>query len=251
MSCAYLIVDMKIEEYISDFKTGTVILTVSGLVVGVMMAAADYSINWVAALCLILSVVCLQTLTTVIPGIVLAVATAWISYGTVLSLEALIMLLLGYFVYRLASNHYPEQGLYRNGIVVTLTSLLIYGILPVFGAYFVCAHSFGSRMLLLPALSVGSLCLASVNSAYVGESRTRAFHTLWVIAGIALMTAYACLRIFDPWHFIFVLVVPLFVLWLVRIWTGSPKVTAYERILPLMILAFSVLSGLGFIIYLI
>ena len=41
------------------------------------------------------------------------------------------------------------------------------------------------------------------------------------------------------------------VLWLVRIWTGSPKVTAYERNLPLMILAFSVLSGLGFIIYLI
>lgn len=241
---------MKLNEYISDFKPGSVLLAASGLIMGVMMAAADYSISWWAALCLILTVICLQTLTSVIPGIVLAVATVWISYGTVISLEALIMLLLGYFVYRLASNHSPEQGLYRNGIVVTLTSLLMYGIIPVYGAYFVCAHDFGSAMLLLPALSAGSLCLASVNSAYVGEIWTRAFHTFWVIAGIALMTVYACLRIFDPWHFIFAVVVPLFIMWLVRIWTDSPKVSGYEKTLPVLVLIFSVLAGFGFIVYL-
>lgn len=241
---------MKIREYISDVRPGSVLLAVSGLVLGVMMAAADYDINWSVALCLILTVISFLTLNTVLPGIALAVATVWLSYGTIFSLEALIMLLLGYFVYRLVHNHSPEDGLYRNGISVTLTSLVVYGLLPVYGSYFVCTHSFGSAMLLLPALSVGSFCLASVNSTFLDDRKTRAFHTFWIIAGAVFMTVYACMRIFDPWHFTYLLVLPLFFLWIVRMWTDSPKMSGYEKVLPVLILTFCLFAGFGFIVYL-
>lgn len=241
---------MNIKDYIYPVNIRGLALSMSGLLTGLMFAAADYNLNLWVALGLVATVLCLQVFRTLIPGILAAVVTVWLSYGTVISMEALLTLLLGYFVYRLVKNHSPEDGLFRNGIVVTLTSLIIYGILPVYGAYFVCAHSFGSSMLLLPSFSIGAMCLALVNAGFVSETGTRAFHSFWIAAGIAAMTVYSCMRIYDPWHFLYLLTVPVFGWLLYKAWTVEEKPAHYEVQVAASIIAFAILSGTGFIVYL-
>ena len=54
------------------------------------------------------------------------------------------------------------------------------------------------------------------------------------ILGWACMIAYACLRMYDPWHFLFVLSMPLFFL-------KKPVWAAF---------AFAVLTGAGFLVFL-
>lgn len=241
---------MNIKEYISPVSPGSLALSMSGLLTGIMLAAADFSLNWWVASGLVITILCLQAFKTVIPGVLAAIATVWVSYGTIISMEALLTLLLGYFVYRLVMNHSPEDGLFRNGIVVTLTSFIVYGIVPVYGAYFVCTHSFGSSMLVLPSLSAGAMCLAIVNAAHVSETRTKAFHTFWIIAGFAAMVVYSCMRIFDPWHFLYLLTAPAFIWLLYRLWSGKEKPACHETCLAATVLVFVLLSGIGFLVYL-
>ena len=239
------------KQYIAEFKIQNLILSISGLVLGALLSAADYNVNWWSLLFLVASVLSLQVFTTVIPGIIFAVASVWMSYGTVLCLDSLITLLLGYFVYRMVRNHSLSSAFFRNGIVVILTSLVIFGLLPVYGVYFVSAHSFGNVILLLPSISIGSLSLAVVNAGALVDRKDKFIHSFWIMFGISAMLAFASMRIFDPLHFIFVLLVPIFVLWLYRMWTGSNKMKSYEILLPFLILTFAVLTGLGFVAYLI
>ena len=231
---------MKIKQYL---------LSMSGILLGAMLAAADYHVNFLVVLALALTVISLISFNSLIPGIVCAVATAWLSYGSVFSLESLILLLLGYFVYRLVKNHSPEQGLFRNGIVVTLTSIFQYGFLPVYGVYFVCVHSFGSWLLLIPSFASGALCLAGVNASYVQNRTTRIFHTIWTTLAFAAMTVFGLVRIFDPWHYLYVLMLPVFICLLVSVWT-KPETKDYELKFSVATFLFALLSGLGYMIYL-
>lgn len=232
-----------------EFRLNSVLLSISGIILGLMLAAADYHVNWRAAAFLVLTIICLQLFSSVIPGVITAIAAVWFSYGTLFSLEALIMLLLGYFVYRLVCNHRISDGLFRNGIVIILTSVLIYGLLPVYGSYFLCTHSFGSRMLLLPSLSIGFLSLAAINAGYYKDKTTRIFNTIWVVAGIASMTVYSLMRIFDPWHFSFLIFVPLFLYVLVRMWQGKDNLD-YGLCISFFVLGFALTAGFGFMTYL-
>lgn len=240
---------MQTGRFIKSFDYKTLILSVSGIVLGALLAAADYDISWWPVIFMILSVISLQVFTNKIPAIASAVAATWFSYGSLLCLESMLLLLLGYFVYRLVKSHSLEEGLFRNGLVVTLTSLFVYGILPVFGTYFVCSHSFGSSILLLPSLSVGALCLAAVNASYLAERNTLIFHTVWVTVGFTAMTVYATLRIFDPWHFLFLLLLPAFVWLLTGAWRNAIH-RNYDVILAVCILLFALSAGVGFTAYL-
>ena len=242
---------MNLSEYIRPLRLQKIIMSLSGIVLGTLLAAADYHVNFLVALFLALTVLCLQAFTSIIPGVLCAVVTVWLSYGSILSMESLIVLFMGYFAYRLVKGHSPENGLFRNGIVVTLSTLVIYGFLPIYGSYFITSHSFGNVMLLIPSLSIGAMCLASVNTDYLSDTRTRIFHTLWVCIAVAAMTLYACMRIFDPAHFIYLVMIPVFAWLLVKVWRTGNTPAGYDLYLSLSVLAFAILSGAGFLVYLI
>lgn len=240
---------MQSESFIKSFCPKTIMMSVSGIILGSLLSAADYNISWWSVVFMLISVISLQLFSNMIPGIIAAVAAAWLSYGSLLRLETMLLLLMGYFVYRLVKSHSPQDGLYRNGIVVTLTSLLVYGLLPVYGSYFVCTHSFANWLLLFPSISIGSMCLAAVNSDYISETGTRIFHTIWLVAGFAAMIVYACLRIYDPWHFLFLLMAPAFGWLLACVWRIT-RCRQYDLILAVCILLFALTAGLGFTAYL-
>ena len=242
---------MNLSEYIRPLRLKSIMMSLSGIVMGALLAAADYHVNFLVALSLAATVLSLQVFTTIIPGILFAFVTVWLSYGTILSMESLIVLFMGYFAYKIVKGHSPENGLFRNGIVVTLSTWVIYGFLPIYGTYFITSHSFGNVMLLLPMFSIGSLCLAAVNSDYLSDSRTRIFHTLWVCVGIAAMLLYSCMRIFDPAHFLYLIMIPVFAWLQVKVWRKGDTPEGYDVMFSLSLLAFAILSGTGFLVYLI
>lgn len=213
-------------------------LTLAGVILGVMLAAADYHVDWKVAVLLVLTVIFLHFysfysktepdkiwsrvfLVLTIAG---GLAMLHFSFGTLLMMEPLILIVFGYMIIR-AVRHtsFVSRG---KGILYVF---LLFGLLAVYGSYYVCSHSFGSWPLLFPALSMGFMSVA-----VKADDDRFTFRLVMNILGWACMTAYACLRMYDPWHFLFVLSLPVFFL-------KKPEWAAF---------AFAVLTGFGFLAFL-
>ena len=216
----------------------TLPLSLSGALLGIALAAADYRVDWKTALFLVLAVVFLHFYSVcsksesdkIWSSIALALTIAsglamlYFSFGTLLLMEPLILIVFGYMIIR-AVRHtsFVSRG---KGILYVF---LLFGLLSVYGSYYVCSHSFGSWPLLFPALSMGFMSVAAK-----ADDDNFAFRLVMNIIGWACMTAYACLRMYDPWHFLFVISLPVFFL-------KKPEWSAF---------AFAVLTGVGFLAFL-
>ena len=216
-------------------------LSVSGTLLSIALAAADYRVEWKAALCLVLTVVCLHfysvfskdrpesgkiwTPVFLALTILCGLAMLHFSFGTVLLMEPLVLIAFGYMIIRAVKHtDFVSRG---KGILYVF---FLFGLIAVYGSYFICTHSFGSWPLLFPALAVGLLSVA----ARTDDDRS-GFRIAMTAAGFACMTAYACLRMFDPWHFLFLLSIPVFFM-------KRPDWATFT---------FAILAGGGFLAYLI
>lgn len=190
------------------------------------------------------------------------------SFGTLLSLEAICLIMLGAAAimaamkYTLGRNPYGYRGL--GDIYV----FLFFGIVSVLGAYFVCAHTIPSWLTLLPAVSIGCFSIGVLNINNIRDMETdaenrvtmairlglrgaRIYQTVLIAAGWLTMLAYFSLRYFDWMHFIFVLTLPLYVINMKMVWTREGA--ALDKALPMLVMstfALAVLAGLGYIWFL-
>ena len=213
-------------------------VSLSGALLGIALATADYRVDWKTALFLVLAVMFLHfysvcsksgsdkiwTRVFLILTIVCGLAMLYFSFGTLLLMEPLILMVFGYMIIR-AVRHtaFVSRG---KGILYVF---VLFGLLAVYGSYYVCSHSFGSLPLLFPALSMGFMSVATK-----ADDDKFAFRLVMNILGWACMITYACLRMYDPWHFLFVLSLPVFFL-------KRPEWSAF---------AFAVLTGAGFLAFL-
>lgn len=195
-------------------------------------------------------------------------AMVWFSFGTFFSYGAIITLFIGLMAisaamrYTLGKNPYGYRG-YGD-----LNVFIYFGIVSVLGSYFVAAHEIPNWYLILPAVSVGCLSTAVLNvnnirdiesdsvtrrtiPVRIGERNAKIYHILLVAAGWAAMAGYTFVRIFNWWHYLFVLTLPLFVIHLVKVWRLSGK--DLDSQLPLLVAGnflFSLLAGFGFVAFL-
>ena len=287
----------------------TLPLSLAGVVLGILLATADYKVNVWTAVLIMLTTVCLQILSNlsnelgdVLRGtdtadrqgpqyglnsgamtiremkiligifvglcIVSGLAMIWVSFGTLLSMESICLMLLGAAAilgamkYTLGRNPYGYRGL---GDVFVF---IFFGIVSVLGGYFVAAHTVHSWYLLLPASSIGFFSVGVLNvnnirdmetdaanritvAIKLGEKRAKIYQTVLIVLGWACMVAYVCLRFFDPWHWLFVITLPLYILHLAGVWKRTGK--ALDPMLPLLVVStflLALLAGMGFIIYL-
>ncbi len=287
----------------------TLPLSLAGVVLGILLATADYKVSVWTAVLIMLTTVCLQILSNlsnelgdVLHGtdtadrvgpqyglnsgamtvrdmkiligtfvglcLVSGVAMIWVSFGTLLSMESICLMLLGAAAilgamkYTLGRNPYGYRGL---GDVFVF---IFFGIVSVMGAYFVAAHTVHSWYLLLPAASIGFFSVGVLNvnnirdmetdaanrvtvAIRLGEKRAKIYQTVLIVLGWASMCAYAALRFFDPWHWIFVVTLPLYVLHLAGVWKRTGR--ALDPMLPLLVIStflLALLTGLGFVKYL-
>ena len=222
-----------------NIRISSLLLSLSGVLLGTALAVADYRVAWKVSLLLVITVVFLYFYSvysksgseTVWSRICLALtvvnglAMLYFSFGTLFLMEPLILMVFGYMIIR-AVRHtsFVSRG---KGILYVF---LLFGLVAVYGSYYVCSHSFGSWPLLFPALSMGFMSVA----ARTDDDKV-ALRLSMTIAGFLAMIAYACLRMFDLWHFLFVLSLPVFFL-------KRQELAAF---------VFAILSGLGFVVFLV
>ncbi len=299
----------KIRYYIVAMRLRTLPLSLAGVILGLMLAAADYHVRWGVVIFTLLTTLSLQLLSNVAnelgdalkgtdradrqgPGytvstgllkpkdlkrmiwayVILSVcfglAMIKSSFGTLLSLESILLMILGACAisgamkYTLGSNPYGYGGL---GDVFVF---IFFGIVSVLGSYFVAAHDIPSWYLLLPAVSMGAFSVAVLNvnnirdmktdaatrvtiPIRIGEKWAKVYQTALIVAGWGCMFAYAFSRMHSLWHYLFVLTLPLFVMHVAGVWKRHGK--DLDPMLPLLVVStflFAVLGGLGFVVFL-
>lgn len=255
-------------------------LSLSGAVLGSMLAVADYRVDWRTVAFLFLTIIFLHILSnlsnehkdgfrlpvliTMILAVVSGLSMIHFSFGTLFSLDSFVLMLLGYFAIRTAKRYAIGKSNYGRLGMEEVRVMFLYGFAAVAGAFFVCSHSFGSWLLLLPCLSIGSfsvsvLNLHSINDingrmtlpARLGDRGSRIFQTALILTGYLSLTAYACLRVYDIWHFIFLLSLPLFVWHLNSVWKSEGQgIAGSMKLLVMSTFIVSLLTGMGFVMFL-
>ena len=145
---------------------------------------------------------------------------------------------------------------------------LFFGIVAVLGSYFVAARTIPSWILLLPACGIGMLSIGVLNvnnmrdmnsdegiritiPLRIGLRNARIYQTILVCGGIVCITVYSLLRFPDPWHYLYLVTLPLFAIHLHGIWTRQDE--ALDPMLPLLVIstfALSLLAGAGYLVFL-
>lgn len=236
-------------EKIRAYDPSGLMLSLSGIVLGVLLAVAEYRVDFPAVLSLILTAglihIYMQTLNKwwMTASVASAVLTVYLSYGTLFSLESLILLLFAYFVIRMARGM-GGRGRIADGFL----TCLLKGPVALVGAYFVCTHSFPYWFFLFPSLSIGFLSVAADGTA---DNYSKTLTNLLIYIAISLMAVYSSLRIFVPVHFLFLLTLPAFILITLRMYMKKEQESgSYRPALALSTFALALLTGIGFIGYL-
>lgn len=297
----------KFKYYLKSARFRTLPLSLAGIITGIGLAWADYEINWLTASLVALTAVCLQILSNVsneygdllhdtdrddrvgpqysygkisdkdYKGMIIfwiaascasGLGMIFSSYGTLMQLEPVMLLILGVFAimaamrYTLGNNPYGYRG---HGDIAVFT---FFGLATVLGSYFIVAHEIPSWYLILPASAIGLFSVAVLNinnirdmksdaetrvtvAIRLGEREARIYQTLLVCGGWAMMIVYVfgC-RIFDWWHALFVITLPVYVIHLFGVWKKSGK--ELDKYLPMLVMATFLLAiciAAGFNIY--
>ena len=299
----------KFSSAVRSMRLRTLPLSLSGVCLGMMLAASDYRVPWTVILFTALTTVSLQVLSNLsnelgdyyhgtdtkdrlgpsygmmeggltvsemkmlIGGamalcIVFGLLMIRSSFGTLLSLESVCLMMLGgaaisgAMKYTLGRNPYGYQGL--GDIFV----FIFFGLVAVLGSYFVAAYIIPSWIFLLPACTIGFFSIGVLNvnnirdmetdaenritvAIKLGEKKAKIYQTVLIVLGWICMIAFCLLRFFDPWHYLFVLTLPLFIMHVKGVWKYSGR--ELDKMLPLLVMstfAFALLAGFGFLKFL-
>ena len=191
-------------------------------------------------------------------------AMTWCSFGTLFSLPALLLLLLGACAIWAAMNYTLGKHPYGYRGLGDIFVFLFFGLVSVAGAYFVTAHSLPWQVL-LPAAAIGcfSVGVLNVNNIRdmksdagtrvtvplkIGERNARIYQTCLIVAGWLLLVCFVAMKSFAWYNWLFMLTLPLYIVHLRGVWRLSGK--PLDAMLPLLVMSTFVLSllmGVGFV----
>ncbi|MGN0190795.1 MAG: 1,4-dihydroxy-2-naphthoate octaprenyltransferase [Candidatus Cryptobacteroides sp.] len=297
----------KFSCYLKSARLRTLPLSLAGIVTGVGLAAADYRIDALTATLVALTAICLQILSNVsneygdyihgtdrddrqgprysfgqitdkdykrmvifwvAASCVSGLAMIWRSYGTLMQLEPVMILILGVFAitaamrYTLGNHPYGYSG--HGDIAV----FIFFGLVTVLGSYFIVAHEIPSWYLILPASAIGLFSVGVLNvnnlrdiktdaetritmAIRLGVRKAKIYQGLLICGGWAMMVIYVfgC-RIFDWWHLLFVITLPLFVIHLSGVRRKNDA--ELDKYLPMLVMGtflMSICIAIGFNAY--
>lgn len=295
---------------VKSMRLRTLPLSLSGILMGVFLAAADYKVNYLTVVFLILTAICLQILSNlsnelgdtlrgtdnadkrqgmhyslmdggltipdmkkliglfIVLSCIMGLLMIRFSFGTLLSLEAILFVLLGGAAIKAAMSYTLGRNPYGYNAMGDVYVFIFFGIITVLGGYFLCAHEIPAWKLLLPAISIGCFSVAVLNvnnirdmktdaltretvAIKLGEKNAKIYQSALIVIGWICMMVFCSLKIFDIWHYLFVLTMPLFILHIKGVWARTDK--DLDPMLPLLVMstfAFSILSGIGFLAFL-
>ncbi len=174
------------------------------------------------------------------------------SFGLRLAPEPVILVLLGAAAiwaamhYTLGRNPYGYRGL---GDVFVF---IFFGLVSVFGSYFICSHDFCNLQVLLPAAGIGCFSVAVLNvnnirdmktdmgtrttlAIKLGIKRARVYQIVLIALGWLLLLCFTVFNSSSWFSWLYVATVPLFVRHLNAVWTREDR--SLDRALPLLVMS--------------
>lgn len=187
------------------------------------------------------------------------------SFKTIFSIESESLVILGAAAiwaamhYTLGKKPYGYRGL--GDIFV----FIFFGLVPVTGGYFVCAHTINPATLIAGAaiglFSVGVLNVNNIRDMKsdagtrvtvplkLGEHRAKVYHTILITGGWALMLLFTILFTSGWTPYLYIITLPLYAKHLAGVWKRSGK--ELDPMLPMLVIStfiFALLAGTGFIL---
>ena len=202
--------------------------------------------------------------------IVSGTAMTWVAFGGLLNLRALLTLMLGAAAIAGAMKYTLGPHPYGYRAKGDYYVFLFFGLVAVLGAYFVCTGGVGLHgKLLLPASAVGFFSVGVLNvnnirdmktdyplrrtvALKLGEKNAKVYQSVLIVLGWVCMAAFTLLCWKTPWHWLYAVTLPLFVIHLKGVWQRHDK--DLDPMLPLLVLStflFCVLAGLGWCAFLV
>ena len=256
-------------EILRKLRFESLPLSLSGVILGILLAAADYVVDWKVAVSLFVATAFLHlfvnaaklsktdeqmkkaSMALLAMTVVCGVLAVYFTFGTLLLMESFVTMLFGYVIIRTARHSdlfNAISAIYKKLVPI----FLLTAVAPVYGAYYICSHSFGTWLLLLPSLAIGALNLAIVQAGSAvdvkGKCAHKVFQVILVLVSLTAMTIFTALRVFDIWHYLYLLSLPLFALFIVNTINGNSE-RSFKLILA-STFVFSLLSGSGYVIFL-
>lgn len=162
--------------------------------------------------------------------------------------------------YTVGKNAYGYSGL------GDLFVFIFFGLVGVFGTYFLNTLSFNWEIL-LPAISIGLLSTGMLNlnnmrdiendlqsgkntlASKLGLRNAKFYHFFLVFGALVAATSFVLQHYASPWHWLYLIVVPFLISDLFQIWNTANqcKLDPFLKKLALSTLAFSVLFIAGFL----
>lgn len=190
------------------------------------------------------------------------------SFGTLFDLEPICLMMLGAAAisgairYTLGRNPYGYRGLGDFYVFI------FFGIVSVLGSYFVAARTIPTWIMVLPACAIGFFSIGVLNINNIRDIKTDAgirittpirigvkgakiYHTALIIGGWLCLLAFNLMRYPDPWHYLYFITLPLYIINLHGVWTKSEK--ALDPMLPFLVMSTFILSLLlafGYLVFL-
>ena len=191
----------------------------------------------------------------------------WVSFGTLFCTSSLCLLVLGAAAiagamrYTLGKDPYGYRGL------GDLFVFIFFGLVSVLGGYFVAAHTIPDWKLVLPASAIGFFSVGVLNVNNIRDMKTdsvnrvtvairlglagaRTYQTMLICLGWILMLLFAAIYKSNPWHFMFIITLPLYIKHLHGVRTRTER--ALDPMLPLLVIStflLSLIAGLSFILF--
>lgn len=190
-----------------------------------------------------------------------------VSFGRIFKTESLCLealgaaAIVGAMRYTLGKNPYGYRGL------GDLYVFIFFGLVSVLGGYYVAARELPPLAMLLPASAIGLFSVGVLNVNNIRDMKTdaanrvtvairlglkgaRIYQTVILTLGWLMMVSFCLIYDPAPGHFLFLIVLPLYIKHLHGVWTRTER--ALDPMLPMLVIStfiLSIITGAGFLIF--
>ncbi len=186
-----------------------------------------------------------------------------VTFGTLLALKPIILLILGACAIWAATHYTLGKRPYGYRGLGDISVFIFFGLVSVMGGYFVAAGTFDTWTVLLPAVCIGCFSVGVLNTnnirdmesdaetrvtipLKIGERNAKIYQTVLIASGWVCMVAFTLLTYASPWNLLYLLTLPLFIVHEAGVWRNHGS--ALDKYLPMLVISsfvFALLAGIG------
>lgn len=200
--------------------------------------------------------------------IVLTLGLLWAAFGTGNFLYLLLFIILGGFAVYSALNYTMGDSPYGYRALGDVFVFVFFGLVSSIGSYFLYMQTI-DHVVILPAIALGLLSVGVLNlnnmrdlqsdsnagkitlAVKLGMARAKQYHTILIIGAMVITIVFSILYYVEPYNFLYLLAfVPLSIH--IRKIKEAMQPNDFDgqlKVLALSTFLFSVLLGLGYILY--